>query len=242
VTQAFELTDASAERSAAAATFKLDLEQVVDCVQANRKDLNQLIDAGYRDTAALGRRVAAIDAWLAAPELLTADEDAAYAAVIEVDLSGFREPVLACPNDPDDVRPLSAVCGTEIHEVFIGSCMTNIDHFRQAARVLNRATGLKARLWLAPPTRMDRDALASEKLLDFFQQLGARIEIPGCSLCMGNQARVAPDTTIMSTSTRNFPYRMGDNTSVFLGSAEMAAICAMLGRIPTVEEYMEFIA
>lgn len=241
VAQAFELTDASAERSAAAATFRLDLKQVIDCMQANRKDLNQLIAAGYRDTAALERRVGAIDDWLAAPELLTADENAAYAAVIEVDLSLFTEPVLACPNDPDDVRPLSAVSGREIHEAFIGSCMTNIDHFRQAARILRRAAALKSRLWLAPPTRMDRDALAAEGLLDIFNRLGARIEIPGCSLCMGNQARVEPGTTVVSTSTRNFPHRMGDNTSVFLGSAEVTAICAILGRIPTVAEYMEFV-
>ena len=242
VAQAFELTDASAERSAAAATIKLDLREVVDCMRANRDDLQQLINAGYRDEAALRRRVAAIEDWLAAPGLLTADKDATYAAVLEIDLAAFKEPVLACPNDPDDVRPLSAVAGQEINEVFIGSCMTNADHFRRAAKILAPAEGLKPRLWLAPPTRMDRDALASEGVLKIFERVGARIEIPGCSLCMGNQARVAPDTTVMSTSTRNFPHRMGDNTSVFLGSAELAAVCAMLGRIPTVEEYMAFIA
>ena len=241
VAQAFELTDASAERSAAAATIKLAPQQVVDCLRANRDDLRQLIKDGYRDEKALLRRVAAIDDWLAAPELLTADENATYAVVIEIDLTTFKEPVLACPNDPDDVRPLSAVAGREIHEVFIGSCMTNVDHFRRAAGILRRAEGLKARLWLTPPTRMDRDILASEGLLAIFEKLGARIEIPGCSLCMGNQARVAPDTTVMSTSTRNFPHRMGDNTSVFLGSAEVAAVCALLGRIPTVTEYMEFV-
>jgi aconitate hydratase 2/2-methylisocitrate dehydratase len=159
--------------------------------------------------------------------------------VIDIDLSAFKEPVLACPNDPDDVRLLSAVAETQIHEIFIGSCMTNIDHFQKAARILNKATELKGRLWLAPPTRMDRDALAEQGLLEIFERLGARIEIPGCSLCMGNQARVEPDTTVMSTSTRNFPNRMGDNTSVFLGSAELAAVCAILGRIPTMAEYME---
>ena len=241
VAQAFELTDASAERSAAAATIKLDLREVVDCMRANRDDLQQLINAGYRDEAALRRRVAAIEAWLAAPELLKADEGAAYAAVLEIDLNTYEEPVLACPNDPDDVRPLSAVAGREIHEVFIGSCMTTVDHFRRAAEILSRAEGLKTRLWLAPPTRMDRDALAAEGVLKIFERVGARIEIPGCSLCMGNQARVAPDTTVMSTSTRNFPHRMGDNTSVFLGSAEVAAVSAMLGKIPTVTEYLKFV-
>lgn len=241
VAQAFELTNASAERSAAAAAIKLDQRQVTDYMRSNRELLQQLIDMGYQDAAALRRRIAAIDAWLAEPELLVADDDAAYAAVIEVDLSAFKEPVLACPNDPDDVRLLSAVAGTEIDEVFIGSCMTSIDHFRQAARILNQSAALKSRLWLTPPTRMDREILASEGVLKIFERLGARIEIPGCSLCMGNQARVAPDTTVMSTSTRNFPHRMGDNTRVFLGSAETAAICAMLGRIPTVDEYYEYI-
>jgi len=239
VAQAFELTNASAERSAAAATIKLDLRQVIDFMRSNRELLKLLVENEYQDNATIQRRIKAIDAWLDEPELLVADEDATYAAVIDVNLSDFEEPVLACPNDPDDVRLLSEVAGTEISEVFIGSCMTNISHFRRAAQILNNTTELKSRLWLTPPTRMDRETLASEGILSVFEQLGARIEIPGCSLCMGNQARVAPDTTVMSTSTRNFPNRIGNNTKVFLGSAETAAACAILGRIPTVDEYME---
>ncbi|MEW6078350.1 MAG: bifunctional aconitate hydratase 2/2-methylisocitrate dehydratase [Thermodesulfobacteriota bacterium] len=240
VPQAFELTNASAERSAAAAAIRLDPEQVREYTCACRNFLEQLLAAGYQDAAAIRRRMAAMDTWLADPDLLAADEDATYAAVVDVDLSALREPVLACPNDPDDVRILSAVAGTGIDEVFIGSCMTGIDHFRQAARILSRVDKLSSRLWVTPPTRMDRDALAAEGALAVFQRLGARIEIPGCSLCMGNQARVSPGTTVMSTSTRNFPHRMGDNTRVFLGSAEIAAVCAILGRIPTVDEYMRF--
>ncbi len=241
VDQGFELTDASAERSAAAATIQLTHEAVTAYIRGNTDFLEQLIQKGYADKATLARRMGKMKQWLAAPELLQADPDAEYAAVLDIDLDRYAEPVLACPNDPDDVRVLSAVSGEPIDEVFIGSCMTNVSHFRRAARLLAPETSLACRLWLAPPTVMDREKLAAEGLLDIFHRLGARMEIPGCSLCMGNQARVAPDTTVMSTSTRNFPHRMGDHTRVYLGSAEVAAICAGLGRIPTLEEYFQWV-
>ena len=242
VAQAFELTDASAERSAAAAAIRLEQAQVVDFMRSNREALTRLLAEGYQAADTIRRRIAAIDAWLDNPELLAADPDAAYAAVLDVDVAAFPEPVLACPNDPDDVRPLSAVAGTPIDEVFIGSCMTNIHHFQQVASILSRTKKLNSRLWLAPPTRLDQKELAADGVLALFERLGSRIEIPGCSLCMGNQARVAPNTTVMSTSTRNFPNRMGDNTRVFLGSAEVAAACAILGRIPEVDEYMRLVS
>ncbi|MDY6831727.1 MAG: bifunctional aconitate hydratase 2/2-methylisocitrate dehydratase [Thermodesulfobacteriota bacterium] len=241
VAQAFELTDASAERSAAASTIRLNIERVVEFVKGNVALLKDLLALGYRDAGTISRRIEAMQQWLADPVLIQADADAQYAAVLEIDCDAYDQPILACPNDPDDVRLLSDVAGTAIDEVFIGSCMTNASHFRNAAAILGQADRLKATLWITPPTRMDRDILAAENHLAVFENLGARIEIPGCSLCMGNQARVSPGAVVMSTSTRNFPNRMGDDTKVFLGSAEVAAVCAILGRIPTVDEYQDMV-
>jgi aconitate hydratase 2/2-methylisocitrate dehydratase len=239
VEQAFELTDASAERSAAGSTIALSPESVARFLTANVALLEDLLATGYQDQETLRRRKAAMEDWLASPSLLARDENAQYAATLEIDLGAIREPVLACPNDPDDVQVLSQVAGREVDEVFIGSCMVNLDHFRAAARILQgRELGV-SRLWLTPPTRMDRDTLASEGALAVFQAAGARLEIPGCSLCMGNQARVADNATVVSTSTRNFDNRMGTGAQVFLASAELAAVTAILGRIPTVEEYFE---
>ncbi len=241
VDEAFELTNASAERSASAATIRLAEERVVDGMKNNQAVLERLVADGYQDADTLRRRIDRIQEWLDAPALLTADKDAVYAAVLEIDLAGLTEPILACPNDPDDVRRLSAVSGARIDEVFIGSCMTNLSHFQSAARILERADQLRTRLWLTPPTIINRESLEQGGQLDLFERLGARIEIPGCSLCMGNQARVAPDTVVMSTSTRNFDNRMGDNTSVYLGSAEVAAVTAILGRLPTLDEYFHWV-
>jgi aconitate hydratase 2/2-methylisocitrate dehydratase len=242
VAQAFELTDASAERSAAASTIRLNIERVVEFVKGNVALLEDLLARGYRDAGTISRRIEAMQQWLADPVLIQADADAQYAAVLEIDCSAYDQPILACPNDPDDVRLLSDVAGTAIDEVFIGSCMTNVSHFRNAAAILGQADRLKAKLWITPPTRMDRDTLGAENHLAVFENLGARIEIPGCSLCMGNQARVSPGAVVMSTSTRNFPNRMGDDTKVFLGSAEVAAVCAILGRIPTADEYQGMVS
>jgi aconitate hydratase 2/2-methylisocitrate dehydratase len=242
VEQAFELTDASAERSAAAATIDLSEDTVAAFLRSNVALLRSLIRDGYADPETLGRRIQAMERWLADPMLLRRDADAEFAAVIEIDLAEIDEPILACPNDPDDVRKLSEVQGRPIDEVFVGSCMTNIGHFRAAARVLGGShIGVK-RLWVAPPTRMDRDQLLEEGVLAVLEKAGARIEIPGCSLCMGNQARVDDGVTVFSTSTRNFNNRMGDGAQVFLGSAELAAVCALLGRIPTPEEYRQAVA
>lgn len=241
VEEAFELSDASAERSAAACTLKLSLEAVVANVQANLALLEELIAQGYADQTALQRRVAALQAWLANPSLLAADEGAVYKAVLDIDLAEITEPLLACPNDPDDVRPLSAVAGTKIDEAFIGSCMTHLSHLQAAAHLLREETYAVSRLWLAPSTRMDRDAMQQEGGLSVFAQVGARVEIPGCSLCMGNQARVRPGAMVMSTSTRNFDNRLGDGARVFLGSTELTAITALLGRLPSVEEYFAFL-
>lgn len=237
--QAYELANASAERSAAAAAVSLSVASVTAFLMANIRDLKGLIAAGYGNADALGRRIAAMEAWLAKPELLRADADARYAATVAVDLSAITEPVLACPNDPDDVRLLSETAGVPIQEVFIGSCMTGTPHFQEAAKILKGRKHLPARLWITPPTRLDALELKNEGLFSVFGDAGARIETPGCSLCMGNQARVGKGTTVMSTSTRNFPHRMGDDTRVYLGSARLAAVCAVLGRIPTVEEYKE---
>ncbi|MDY6823791.1 MAG: bifunctional aconitate hydratase 2/2-methylisocitrate dehydratase [Thermodesulfobacteriota bacterium] len=241
VPQGFELTNASAERSSAAGTIKLDIPQVTAWMRENAAILESLIEKGYQDHSTLRRRIDRIHQWLDAPWLIEADPDAEYAAVLDIDLSTYEEPILACPNDPDDVRLLSAVAGQAVDEVFIGSCMTNADHFRRAAAILAEAQVLQSRLWVTPPTIVDRTALAGEGHIDVFERLGARVDIPGCSLCMGNQARVAPDTVVMSTSTRNFPNRMGDNTLVYLGSAELAAVTAILGRIPTITEYQGMI-
>ncbi|MEW6428453.1 MAG: bifunctional aconitate hydratase 2/2-methylisocitrate dehydratase [Thermodesulfobacteriota bacterium] len=242
VEQAFELADASAERSAAACTVRLNREPVAEFLRSNVSLLKNLLAKGYQDSATIGRRIAAMEAWLAAPHLLEPDADADYKAVIEIDLNEITEPILACPNDPDDVRPLSAVASTPIDEVFVGSCMTNIGHFRALARILDGGPQAPVRLWVAPPTRMDEEQLKSEGVYAILGRAGARIELPGCSLCMGNQARVRDNTTVFSTSTRNFDNRMGTGAKVFLGSGELAAVCARLGRIPTVEEYRTLVA
>nr|WP_211218505.1 bifunctional aconitate hydratase 2/2-methylisocitrate dehydratase [Tepidiphilus margaritifer] len=238
VEQAFELSDASAERSAAACTVKLDKEPIIEYLRSNIALLKWMIAEGYQDRRTLERRIKAMEDWIANPQLLERDPDAEYAAVIEIDLSEITEPIVACPNDPDDVKRLSEVAGDKIDEVFIGSCMTNIGHFRAAAKVLEGKTDLPTRLWIAPPTKMDEMMLREEGYYGILGRAGARMEIPGCSLCMGNQAQIKRGATAMSTSTRNFPNRLGLDTRVYLGSAELAAVCALLGRIPTVEEYL----
>ena len=238
VEQAFELSDASAERSAAGCTVRLDKEPIIEYLTSNITLLKWMIAEGYQDARSLARRIARMEAWLADPQLLEPDADAEYAAVIEIDLAEVHEPLLACPNDPDDVKTLSDVAGTVIDEVFIGSCMTNIGHFRAAARLLEGKRDIPTRLWVAPPTKMDASELTKEGHYGTFGTAGARMEMPGCSLCMGNQAQVREGATVFSTSTRNFPNRLGRNSNVFLGSAELAAICSRLGRIPTRAEYM----
>ncbi|WP_206860701.1 bifunctional aconitate hydratase 2/2-methylisocitrate dehydratase [Lysobacter changpingensis] len=238
VEQAFELSDASAERSAAGCTVKLDKEPIVEYLTSNITLLKWMIAEGYADPRSLARRIKAMEAWLANPQLLEGDADAEYAAVIEIDLNQIVEPILACPNDPDDVKTLSDVAGAKIDEVFIGSCMTNIGHFRAAAKLLEGKRDIPTRLWVAPPTKMDASELTKEGHYGTFGTAGARMEMPGCSLCMGNQAQAREGATVFSTSTRNFPNRLGRNTNVYLGSAELAAICSRLGRIPTREEYM----
>ena len=239
VEQAFEFADASAERSANGCTVKLNKEPVIEFLNSNIVLLQNMIDSGYQDARTLQRRIDSMQAWLAKPELLEADADAEYAHVIEIDLNEIKEPLVACPNDPDDIKPLTAVVGDKIDEVFIGSCMTNIGHYRAAAKVLEGAGGIPTRLWIAPPTRMDEAQLRDEGVYSVFGIAGARTEVPGCSLCMGNQARVADKATVFSTSTRNFDNRMGRDARVYLGSAELAAVCAKLGRMPTHAEYME---
>ena len=241
VEQAFELADASAERSAAGCTIKLDQEPIIEYLKSNIVMLKWMLSEGYGDVRTIERRIQAMEAWLAKPELMEADADAEYAAVIEIDLDSIKEPILCAPNDPDDARLLSSVAGDKIDEVFIGSCMTNIGHFRAAGKLLNQFKGqLSTRLWIAPPTKMDRDQLTEEGYYGIFGRVGARIEIPGCSLCMGNQARVGDNTTVVSTSTRNFPNRLGQGANVYLASAELSAVAAILGRIPTVEEYQSY--
>jgi aconitate hydratase 2/2-methylisocitrate dehydratase len=239
VEQAFELTDATAERSAAAGTVRLNKEPVIEYLRSNVALLQWMIADGYGDRQTIKKRIVAMEAWLAEPQLLVADPDAEYAAIVEIDLNRITEPILACPNDPDDVKTLSAVAGAKVDEVFIGSCMTNIGHYRAAARLLDGFGFVPTRLWIAPPTRMDEQQLVSEGLYAVYGRAGARTEVPGCSLCMGNQARVADGATVVSTSTRNFPNRMGDDTKVFLASAELAAITAKLGRLPTLAEYRQ---
>ncbi len=238
VEQAFELSDASAERSAAACTVHLNKEPIIEYIRSNIALMQWMIAKGYKDPRTLQRRIAAQQAWLAKPELLKGDADAQYAAVIDIDLAEIHEPIVACPNDPDDVKTLSEVAGTKIEEVFIGSCMTNIGHFRAASKLLEGKRDLPTKLWVAPPTKMDAEQLSEEGHYGVFGSAGARTEMPGCSLCMGNQAQVREGATVMSTSTRNFPNRLGKDTFVYLGSAELAAICARLGRIPTKAEYM----
>ena len=237
VEQAFELSDASAERSAAACTIKLDQAPIIEYLTSNVVLMKHMIADGYEDARTLERRIRAVEAWLANPQLLQADADAEYAAVIDINLDELTEPVLCCPNDPDDAKVLSEVAGTKIDEAFIGSCMTNIGHFRAAAKLLGGQRDIPVKLWVAPPTRMDRDELVKEGHYAAFGTAGARTELPGCSLCMGNQAQVREGATVVSTSTRNFPNRLGKNTNVFLASAELAAVASKLGRIPTVAEY-----
>ncbi|RIY40274.1 bifunctional aconitate hydratase 2/2-methylisocitrate dehydratase [Neopusillimonas maritima] len=238
VEQAFELSDASAERSAAGCTVRLDKEPIIEYINSNITMLKWMIANGYEDKRTIGRRIKAMEAWLENPELLQPDADAEYAAVIEIDLADIHEPIVACPNDPDDVKTMSDVAGTPIDEVFIGSCMTNIGHFRAASKLLENKRDIPVKLWVAPPTKMDQKQLTEEGHYGVLGTAGARMEMPGCSLCMGNQAQVREGATVMSTSTRNFPNRLGKNANVFLGSAELAAICSRLGRIPTKEEYL----
>ncbi|MFM1869687.1 MAG: Aconitate hydratase [Pseudomonadota bacterium] len=238
VEQAFELSDASAERSAAGCTVHLNKEPIIEYMNSNITLMKWMIANGYSDARTLGRRIKAMESWLAKPELLKGDADAEYAAVIEIDLADIHEPIVACPNDPDDVKTLSDVAGAKIDEVFIGSCMTNIGHFRAASKLLEGKRDIPVKLWVAPPTKMDAKQLTEEGHYGVLGSAGARMEMPGCSLCMGNQAQVREGATVMSTSTRNFPNRLGKNTFVYLGSAELASICSKLGKIPTKEEYM----
>ena len=240
--QAFELTDATAERSCAGSTIKLSVETVSEYLRSNVALLKNMIARGYSDERTLARRIKAMEAWLADPVLMEADADADYAAVIEIDLDAITEPILACPNDPDNVKTLSKVAGAQIDEVFIGSCMTNIGHYRAAATVLEGQGENSARLWVCPPTRMDEEMLKQEGYYAIFEKAGSRMEMPGCSLCMGNQARVDDNTTVFSTSTRNFNNRLGNGAQVYLGSAELAAVCAQLGRIPTKDQYLAIAA
>jgi aconitate hydratase 2/2-methylisocitrate dehydratase len=238
VEQAFELSDASAERSAAGCTVKLNKEPIIEYINSNIVLLKNMIAQGYADARTISRRIKAMEAWLANPQLMEADADAEYAAVIEIDLAEITEPIVCCPNDPDDAKTLSDVSGAKIDEVFIGSCMTNIGHFRAASKLLEGKKDIPVKLWMAPPTKMDAQQLTEEGHYGVFGSAGARMEMPGCSLCMGNQAQVKEGATVMSTSTRNFPNRLGKNTNVYLGSAELAAICSKLGRIPSKEEYL----
>ena len=241
VEQAFELSDASAERSAAGCTIKLDKEPIIEYLQSNIVMLKWMISEGYGDVRTIERRIVEMENWIANPELMEGDADAEYAAVIEIDLADVKEPILACPNDPDDVELLSKLAGTQIDEVFIGSCMTNIGHFRAAGKLLDNYGGsLPTRLWVAPPTKMDAAQLTEEGYYGIYGRAGARTEMPGCSLCMGNQARVADKSTVVSTSTRNFPNRLGTGANVYLSSAELAAVAAILGKLPSVDEYMTY--
>ncbi|ALG72664.1 bifunctional aconitate hydratase 2/2-methylisocitrate dehydratase [Azospirillum thiophilum] len=238
VEQAFELTDASAERSAAGCTVLLNKEPIIEYMTSNVTLMKWMIANGYADARTLERRIKAMEAWIADPQLLRPDADAEYAAVIEIDLADIKEPILACPNDPDDVKTLSEVAGDTIDEVFIGSCMTNIGHFRAAGKILNGKSDIPTRLWIAPPTKMDAMMLTEEGYYATLGKAGARMEMPGCSLCMGNQAQIRKGSTAISTSTRNFPNRLGIDTRVYLSSAELAAVAALLGKIPTTEEYL----
>ena len=240
VEQAFELSDASAERSASGCTVRLNKEPIIEYLKSNIVMLRWMIASGYGDAKTLERRAQAMEEWIENPELLEPDADAEYAEIIEIDLNEITEPLLACPNDPDDIKPLSEVANTDIQEVFIGSCMTNIGHFRAAGTLLQKYNGTKARLWVVPPTKMDEKQLMEEGIYNVFGVSGARTEVPGCSLCMGNQARVLANSTVVSTSTRNFPNRLGDGANVFLASAELSAIASILGKLPTVEEYHKY--
>ena len=241
VEQAFELSDASAERSAAGCSIKLNEAPIIEYLNSNIVMLKWMLAEGYGDVRTIERRITAMQEWIANPELMEADADAEYAAVIEIDMNDVKEPILACPNDPDDVKLLSELAGESIDEVFIGSCMTNIGHFRAAGKLLSKFQGqLPTRLWVAPPTKMDEAQLTEEGYYSIFGKVGARTEMPGCSLCMGNQARVADNSTVVSTSTRNFPNRLGTGANVYLSSAELAAVAAIIGKLPTVDEYMTY--
>jgi aconitate hydratase 2/2-methylisocitrate dehydratase len=239
VEQAFELSDASAERSAAGCAIALSKEPIIEYMRSNITLMKWMIANGYEDKRTLGRRIKAMEAWIAKPDLLKADANADYAEVIEIDMSEIKEPILACPNDPDDVKFLSEVSGEKIDEVFIGSCMTNIGHFRAAGQVLQGKKDMPTRLWIAPPTKMDQMILTEEGYYGILGSTGARMETPGCSLCMGNQAQIRKGSTAVSTSTRNFPNRLGIDTRVYLASAELSAVAALLGRLPTPHEYFE---
>jgi len=241
VEQAFELSDASAERSAAGCTIRLDEAPIREYINSNITMLKWMVAEGYGDARTINRRIEQMQAWLASPELMTPDADAEYFEVIEIDLNEIKEPIMACPNDPDDVKTLSELAGTKIDEVFLGSCMTNIGHFRAAGKLLEKHQGdLPTQLWVSAPTKMDQDKLTEEGYYDTFGKSGAKLEMPGCSLCMGNQARVADNATVVSTSTRNFPNRLGNDANVYLSSAELAAVCSILGKIPSFEEYMAY--
>jgi aconitate hydratase 2/2-methylisocitrate dehydratase len=241
IEQAFELADASAERSAAACTVRLNPEPIAEYLRSNIVLLKWMIAQGYGDARTISRRIQAMEDWLTKPVLLEPDADAEYAEIIDIDLNRIKEPLLCCPNDPDDVKPLSEVAGTHVDEVFLGSCMTNIGHFRAAGKILDRfGKQVPGRLWIVPPTRMDQMELTEEGYYGTYGKVGARTEVPGCSLCMGNQARVADHATVVSTSTRNFPNRMGAGANVFLASAELASVCSVLGRIPSHEEYLRY--
>jgi aconitate hydratase 2/2-methylisocitrate dehydratase len=242
VEQAFELTDATAERSCAGCTIKLSVETVSEYIRSNVALLKNMVARGYQDARTMMRRVAKMEEWLANPVLMEADADAEYVEIIEIDLNEIKEPIVAAPNDPDNVKLLSEVAGDRVDEVFVGSCMTNIGHYRATAKVLEGAGEVKTRLWICPPTRMDEQQLKEEGYYSIFGAAGARTEMPGCSLCMGNQARVKDATTVFSTSTRNFNNRMGKDAQVYLGSAELAAVCSLLGRIPTVQEYNDIVS
>jgi aconitate hydratase 2/2-methylisocitrate dehydratase len=242
VEQAFELSDASAERSANGCVVKLGKEPIIEYLKSNMALIDWMVENGYQDARTLLRRRDEMQKWIDNPQLLEADADAQYAEVIEIDLADIKEPIVACPNDPDDVKLLSDVAGDKIDEVFIGSCMTNIGHYRAAGKVMDGMSNVPTRLWIAPPTKMDERQLIEEGYYSIFGKVGARTEMPGCSLCMGNQARVADGATVFSTSTRNFPNRLGNGANVYLGSAELAAVCAAVGKIPTVAEYMEAVA
>jgi aconitate hydratase 2 / 2-methylisocitrate dehydratase len=241
VEQAFELTDATAERSCSGCTIKLSIETVSEYLRSNVALLKNMVARGYGDARTILRRVAKMEEWLANPVLMEADPDAEYAEIIEIDLNEIKEPIVAAPNDPDNIKLLSQVAGDPVQEVFVGSCMTNIGHYRATAKVLEGGGTVNARLWIAPPTRMDESQLKLEGVYEIFNTANARTEVPGCSLCMGNQARVEDGTTVFSTSTRNFNNRMGKDARVYLGSAELAAACALLGRIPTVQEYLDVV-
>lgn len=241
VEQAFELSDASAERSSSGCTVKLDKEPIIEYLNSNITMFKWMISEGYGEVRTITRRIEAMQAWLENPVLLEADADAEYAEIIEIDLNQIKQPLLACPNDPDDIKPLSEVAGDKVDEVFIGSCMTNIGHFRAAGQLLDKLDApVATRLWIAPPTKMDEAQLTAEGYYGIFGRSGARTEMPGCSLCMGNQARVAANSTVVSTSTRNFPNRLGNGANVYLASAELATVSAIMGRIPTMDEYLPY--